>query len=535
MWRLSPRYSVLTVGIVAVVAVLFVSVYSNQVSQVSGRHFTMLEGSLPGATRAVGSQQMRVDLGASLSSQDEQISLSQQNAKQLRILESSNPIGSTAHTSTEQSTVRETRPGAYPTSIATSSTGPGTLYVILLRHDGQQGCGMVSLSLFQCFLASLHGDNILIAEPQFMNSGWGEYLTGAQFKFSSLVDFDFFNKVSRKLGYPEVIDPGDFEARSPLYAVYVYIPVHGAGSAQRVMWEAERLANGTPRCFGSADIESIQLSWKLKQEHERRQLFSRRCVVRIVELWATRIENWNHKRATTANSLHSHIFGEWPPDKVTLLFAYFAYYVYVPLTLPPNRIDCIKASKEGHHKLIAQFRPSQRILGHVKSYQDMFLGGKNKLAIMIRAERVLQSNHNLQRCYDEVFTLKRKIAGDSNVLVTMDIGGKYGSETFKDHRGATDLSRKTLQSLYNGRWTVEEWEKSFIRAADGVTDRGYIAAIQRVLASRADCLVLVGGGTFQSMAVFDFMNYHNSSKCIHLVCVSNHSVQETINDFNSNR
>ena len=66
----------------------------------------------------------------------------------------------------------------------------------------------------------------------------------------------------------------------------------------------------------------------------------------------------------------------------------------------------------------------------------------------------------------------------------------------------------------------------------GSTDRGYIAAIQRVLASRADCLVLVGGGDFQSMAVYDFMNFHNSSKCVHLVCVTYPSVQETINDFN---
>ena len=463
------RNSGLVIGFVVVVAVVLASVYSNQVSQVSGGQFTMLEGTQPGARARDAGQQGGGNPGASLSSEDEQFSVSHQGVKQQKMPTPTDNTGAPISPSRgKQSTVGESRPGVNLKSSAVSSTGPGTLYVILLHHDGQQGCGMISLSLFQCFLASLHGDNILIAEPQFVNSGWGEYLTGAQFKFSSLIDLNFFNEESRKLGYPEVVDFAGFEERSPSYAVYVYIRVHGSDSAQRVMWEGERLANGTPRCFESANINSVQPSWKLRREHERRQLFSRKCIVRMVELWATQIGSWNHKRAIAVDSLHKHIFGEWSPENVTLLFAYFAYYVYVPLSLPPDRIDCIKASKEGHHRMKAQFRPSPGILRHVKRYRDLFLDGKNKLAIMVRVERVLQGHHNLHRCYDQVFALKKKIAGDSNVLVTMDIGGKSGSETYRGHKSATDLSRKTLRSLYNDKWTVEEWEESFIRAADGV-------------------------------------------------------------------
>lgn len=65
----------------------------------------------------------------------------------------------------------------------------------------------------------------------------------------------------------------------------------------------------------------------------------------------------------------------------------------------------------------------------------------------------------------------------------------------------------------------------------GVTDAGYVAGLQRVLAGRADCLVLVGGGDFQTMAAVDYMRYHNSSYCIHLVCVKTTNVQEAIDKF----
>ena len=62
-------------------------------------------------------------------------------------------------------------------------------------------------------------------------------------------------------------------------------------------------------------------------------------------------------------------------------------------------------------------------------------------------------------------------------------------------------------------------------------DKGYIAALQRVLASRADCLVLVGDGDFQAMDVLDFMQYHNSKECIHVVCDKTGILQREINDF----
>ena len=62
------------------------------------------------------------------------------------------------------------------------------------------------------------------------------------------------------------------------------------------------------------------------------------------------------------------------------------------------------------------------------------------------------------------------------------------------------------EQLYQSRWP------------GGMTDRGYVAALQRLLASRVDCMILLGGGDFQAFAVTDYLEYHKiGKKCVHVI------------------
>ena len=73
-----------------------------------------------------------------------------------------------------------------------------------------------------------------------------------------------------------------------------------------------------------------------------------------------------------------------------------------------------------------------------------------------------------------------------------------------DVDGLTEKSKQLLNSLFNNELSFSEWEESFTRATGGVGNSGYIqAALQRTLASRAKCLILIGGGTFQDLALKD--------------------------------
>ena len=82
--------------------------------------------------------------------------------------------------------------------------------------------------------------------------------------------------------------------------------------------------------------------------------------------------------------------------------------------------------------------------------------------------------------------------------------------------------RNTLTSLYDNKWTFSEWEDSFLQANGGIADRGYVAAIQSGVASRAKCLVLFGGGRFQFLAMNEYVHNHpkKSDQCISQVFVA---------------
>ena len=77
--------------------------------------------------------------------------------------------------------------------------------------------------------------------------------------------------------------------------------------------------------------------------------------------------------------------------------------------------------------------------------------------------------------------------------------------------------RSTVVTLLNNTLNFEEWEDTFMEVS-GIEDRGYIAALQRTIASRADCLVLVGGGHFLELALHEYLRDH-PSPCVHFICL----------------
>lgn len=95
----------------------------------------------------------------------------------------------------------------------------------------------------------------------------------------------------------------------------------------------------------------------------------------------------------------------------------------------------------------------------------------------------------------------------------------------------TKLSTETLVAIYGNKVSMLDWERSFVLAAGGETNKGYIAALQRTVASRAENLILMGGGNFQSLAVQDYMIFHGPMKCAYMVCmmtIGNTEVQKMV-------
>ena len=419
-------------------------------------------------------------------------------------------------------------------------------YVVVLKFDGQQGSGMRSLSVLQCVLGSFYR-HFYIVEPFVGESSVGTHNgeNGIGVNFSVLFDLDSFNAESRRMGYPEMVTFVDYMRDSPKYVIYV--KVRESFSAERVIWSAKR-DGGTVECFDKkvGNIPEQFGNFIEKTQQRFAPIKPQHCIVRVIELHVTKI---NDKHApikiSPTRSIYDLVFDDWSPTEVSLVFTYYYNKLYVPVDKPLHGIDCLNSYSQYEPK--AQFKPSTRLIRDAKVYEGKFFGGRNKLAIMLRVERILKyyvketgdnRPKNLKECFQEVTKMTKAFhngTDDFKPMVTLDIG-TFGTHSFHTIDDSTiQLSRRTLRTLYDDKWTLREWEESFAQVTGGETSGPYIAALQRILASRADCLILMGGGSFQAMAIQDYMVYHqNSEKCIHLVCVMterNIEVQKTIKKF----
>ena len=80
----------------------------------------------------------------------------------------------------------------------------------------------------------------------------------------------------------------------------------------------------------------------------------------------------------------------------------------------------------------------------------------------------------------------------------MDVGRFGSSGTVSDPQyqiyGGTILS-----SLYGNSTTLAEWEATFEEHASNL-EAAYVANLQRTIAARSKCLIMTGGGGFQTQA-----------------------------------
>ena len=455
------------------------------------------------------------------------------------------------YVNTSNRQVRETLIDTIP---ARTSYPHRPTYVISISYPGQQGSAVQCLSTLQCFLSSIY-EHFYVVEPYFVNSRMQSYtLPGKPWMtFSSFFNLDFFNNESRKAGYAEISRLEDFQKVSSDYKYIIYASIdHSSGASRQVLWSAN--ASRSNPCLGKEEglALMLELSESIRVRRGIEELKFGKCIVRVIKLAVQEFickELMSNPQAivdmpnSTVSSVFNFIFGTWSPQDVLLVFSAWRKN-FLPVSQPLNGVNCLKNTKTTTYTK-SQFQPSERLLHDAEVYEKKFLGNANRLAIMLRVERVIkyylkevQVEHrpnSVQECLQNALASKSKIENGTqsiNPLVTLDIGGKFGSETYKNET-IEALSAKVLESLYDNRWSIQQWENSFVEATGGETHPGYIAALQRLLASRADCMVLMGGGDFQALAVQDYMEHHTGKRCIYLVCCMalDGEVQRTIWSF----
>jgi len=219
-----------------------------------------------------------------------------------------------------------------------------------------------------------------------------------------------------------------------------------------------------------------------------------------------------------------HIYGAFHPNEVIVWFSVWKGIA------KGNRIRMFEEPYHRTPETIKMLQMSGKIVQDTKLYVETILGSSigNYLAISARTARrarFISANqqytfyHNCFKKLKQSITTASLNISSSKVFLAVDLGrfGDTYAYRYMSDKMMKTVSNELFQVIYNGSFTIDKWEQSFIYITKGITDSGYIAALQSNILQNCGCLVMFGGKSyFQSTALLKYKQKGNS--CVIEVC-----------------
>ena len=175
--------------------------------------------------------------------------------------------------------------------------------------------------------------------------------------------------------------------------------------------------------------------------------------------------------------------------------------------------------------------PSQHMANVAERYVSSYLS-PDYVAVMVRMEKALHVNRNATHCFRQTLDMWRKMVRDSGSINTTTFlaadMGRFGSSTYTraTRNKLKKLFPRFFSEIYGHHAAVQEWEETFLAVSE-VSSTAYVSVLQKVVAARGKCLLLVGGGSFQQHTLRLYLQGHSGEeRCVHIVesCSSGLSV-----------
>ena len=218
------------------------------------------------------------------------------------------------------------------------------------------------------------------------------------------------------------------------------------------------------------------------------------------------------------------IYGNIRPSDVVVWFQIWKGF---------SRNNRVRVYQQHFHRspaTLAMLHTSKRILDDSRKYVREFLksepGEYTAISIrtVVRGKYLPRNNHSsfFHNCIKELGSVINSAnVTDSKIFVALDLG-RFGDRTVENfiHKSIIkNIETEIFQTMYSNTLTMWKWEQSFIQASGGITDSGYVAAMQRTIVENGRCLVLFGGrSNFQRSLLLTYKEKHANEACIKEVC-----------------
>ena len=398
----------------------------------------------------------------------------------------------------------EAAPHTSALSQLTATTSRG--YALAEDFWEQLSSASRNMEGLQCWAKKI---GVKVVEPFATNSVLRTPLAPLKFKlrFSDLIDLESWNRESQKNGNEEIVPWETFLREAPKDVIAVqfkYIYSHQFPAIQKAV--KMNPENYPPREQRYKECPSGEQEWPKQQLLEEIGF----KIVRKVCL------NFAYADQLTLNEFNTAIYDTLEPNTTTVYFQKWRGL---------SSFGRIPVIESGCHNTGLQetMPPSPKLIQVAKTYISRFLTGSSYIAIIARLEKsAIYLKHkpgSIQQCLkltlDQWSDLVSK-SGSNTTFLAIDMG-KYKSNSFKYDSSAQKDFEMFFQSVYNGRWSISEWERSFVDVG-GTTDAGYIALLQKIIVTQARCVLFVGGGSFQRHALTLYQaRVPESERCIDVV------------------
>ena len=334
-------------------------------------------------------------------------------------------------------------------------------------------------------------------------------------KFGDLYDVDYWNNQSTKHNCSELVTWEIFLSNAPKNVILVLTRGFKATSSDSNAGILETVDNPAVivgrRSCGDSDVEFPQ---------EALTYFKHNGFNFVREVCIT----FNYSMSMSVGEYSQQILGKFASDQVTVIFAFWQ-------GIRDNRVNLKGITLDNANTVEIGLLPSRAIVQDSKRYLHKVMklfstGGQRYFGVMVRLEKIFTKyvKHKKIASVEKFVEYMKKCANSLKHLeefnerkkwgrtLAIDLG-RFGSVHFtrhdKDRRAVSSLYETYFSSIFgNKTWSIDEYEDSFKKYL-GNEDPAYIAQVQRTIAARSDCLILVGGdSTFQSVAISFYKNFH---------------------------
>ena len=363
-----------------------------------------------------------------------------------------------------------------------------TGYVIGVSFWDQQTFSVGNILSMQCWAG--HHD-MVVAEPFMIDSKFGAPLTAEAMKHNDtmvrlgrLYDLDHWNEYSKKRGYALMVEWNEFLHQAPRDVVIVeFKPLY---HRECLLPSIKQEYSITLTTYGFTIVKDLCL----EQHRDLREKLP--------------LDNF----ATS-------IFGNYTPSDVTVVFTEWSRRTVFAL------VDLGRAHCHPSHSTFDVISPSKDVRDDINTYIQRQFGGNNYIAVMVRMEWMVMNIHPqtigkfVSSCMENTLKQLQLIQNQTllnSTFIAFDVG-RFGSKTCKRLNSDAVLEpvQAFFRTVYGNSSSLQQWESTFETAVNKHPSPGYVGYLQKEIAIRAKCILLIGGGTFQRHALNVYRQFHRGT------------------------